>query len=414
MAVKYSIPENWLKYDIRDLVDVLTDAKAAVLSLVSVPYQKSWAESLQQIQLKHEVAGTSRIEGADFTEKELDAALEDETPEEMLNRSQRQARAAVYTYKWISKLPDDRPIDEGLIKEAHRRIVTGCDDDHCRPGELRASGCNVTFGSPRHRGAEGGKECAESFLDLCRALQEEFCGHDILIRALSLHYHLVSMHPFQDGNGRTARAVEALILQHAGLGLRDTFFIALSNYYYDEKSSYLSALNQSHIQNHDLTPFLIFGLKGIALQCRRLLSQINSEISKVLFRDIMNDLFSRLQSAKKRAMSKRHIAVLNCLLENKTMKIADLYDAVSIAYLKLKDPWKAFARDLFYIENLNAIKISQNNEDQVIVLIRMKWPMEITETEFFEKVKHMPKAKTYGFLQKSKAGISRKEPSFFD
>ncbi len=405
MAIKYTVPENWLQYEINQLVDVLTDAKAAVLSLVSVPYQKSWAESLRQIQLKHEVAGTSRIEGADFTEKELDAALKDETPEEMLTRSQRQARAAVYTYKWISKLPDDRPIDEGLIKEVHLRIVTGCDDDHCRPGELRASGYNVTFGSPLHRGVEGGKECRAAFQDLCRAMQEEFRGHDILIRALALHYHLGAMHPFQDGNGRTARAVEALIFQRAGL--KDTLFIALSNYYYDEKASYLSALNQSRSQDHDLTPFLIFGLKGIAFQCRRLLSEINNEISKALFRDIMNDLFNRLQSAKKRAMSKRHITVLNCLLENKTMKLSDLYNAVMIAYLKLKDPWKAFVRDLIYIENLNAININTNKEGDVIIGIRMEWPMEITETEFFEKVNRMPKAKTYGFLQKSKARKSR-------
>ncbi len=412
MAIKYTVPKKWLRYEIRDLVDVLTDAKAAVLSLVSVPYQRSWAESLQQIQLKHEVAGTSRIEGADFTEKELDAALQDETPEEMLTRSQRQARAAVQTYKWISRLPDEKPIDENLIKEVHRRIVTGCDDDHCQPAELREDGYNVTFGRPLHRGAEGGKECHTAFQDLCRAMQEEFRGHDILIRALALHYHLGAMHPFQDGNGRTARAVEALIFQRAGL--RDTLFIALSNYYYDEKASYLSALNQSRSQNHDLTPFLIFGLKGIAFQCHRLLSEINNEISKVLFRDIMNDLFSRLRSAKKRAMSKRHITVLNCLLENKTMEISDLYDAVRIAYLKLKDPWKAFVRDLIYIRNLNAIEIGRKNEDKVIVSIRMKWPMEITETEFFEKVNRMPKAKTYDFLQKSKTGISRKAPSFFD
>lgn len=48
------------------------------------------------------------------------------------------------------------------------------------------------------------------------------------------------MHPFLDGNGRTARAVEALMLQRAGL--RDALFIAMSNYYYDEKTVYLAAL----------------------------------------------------------------------------------------------------------------------------------------------------------------------------
>ncbi len=36
-----------------------------------IPYQRSWVEGLQQIELKREIAGTSRIEGADFTIKPL-------------------------------------------------------------------------------------------------------------------------------------------------------------------------------------------------------------------------------------------------------------------------------------------------------------------------------------------------------
>jgi hypothetical protein len=47
-----------------------TKAKAAVLSLTNMPVQRSWVDALQIIQLKREVAGTSRIEGADFSEKE--------------------------------------------------------------------------------------------------------------------------------------------------------------------------------------------------------------------------------------------------------------------------------------------------------------------------------------------------------
>ena len=49
----------------------LMEAKAAILALTRMPYQRSWADELQYIQLKREVAGTSRIEGAEFTEKEL-------------------------------------------------------------------------------------------------------------------------------------------------------------------------------------------------------------------------------------------------------------------------------------------------------------------------------------------------------
>ena len=118
------------------------------------------------MELKREVAGTSRIEGADFTEREFEEAVADDAPDEHFSRSQRQARAAINTYRWIEGLTHERLIDESLIKEIHGRIVTGCDDDHCPPGQLRGDGHNVSFGRPRHRGVEGGPECSRALMSL--------------------------------------------------------------------------------------------------------------------------------------------------------------------------------------------------------------------------------------------------------
>ena len=96
-------------------------------------------------------------EGADFTENELEAAFGSTVDaSRLITRSQRQARAARETYQWIAGLADDLPISDSLIKEVHRRIVTGRDEDHCAPGHLRRADQNVTFGYPRQRGAEGG------------------------------------------------------------------------------------------------------------------------------------------------------------------------------------------------------------------------------------------------------------------
>ena len=71
-----------------------------------------------------------------------------ETPQQLETRSQRQAACALATYRWIAKLEMDRPADEALVFEIHRRIVSGCDDDHCPPGRLRGRDDNVTFGTP--------------------------------------------------------------------------------------------------------------------------------------------------------------------------------------------------------------------------------------------------------------------------
>jgi Fic family protein len=165
---------------------------------------------------------------------------------------------------------------------------------------------------PQHRGVDGGEECQRAFSEFTTELQRGYRQHDPLIQALASHYHIAAMHPFLDGNGRTARALEALLLQRAGLG--DSSFIAMSNYYYDEKAAYLRALAETRAKEHDLTPFLIFALKGIALQCHRLLSEIQHEISKELFRTLMYDLFNRLKSPRRRVIAQRQIEVLKLLL----------------------------------------------------------------------------------------------------
>jgi Fic family protein len=396
--VRYAAPTQWINYDVGRIVGLLVDAKAAVLSLGNIPYQKAWAERLQEVQLKYEVAGTSRIEGAEFTDSELDAALDVNVDEEGLTRSQRQARAAVNTYRWIADLPRDRPIDGGLVLDIHRRIVTGCDDDHCRPGSLRLEGENVLFGHPRHRGADGGDQTFRSFSALIDALNGEFQSHDILIRALAFHYHIGAMHPFMDGNGRTARAVEALLLQRSGL--KQSLFIALSNYYYDEKHSYLRCLASVRSNDGDLTEFLEFGLKGIAAQCRRLLTEINKNISKALFRDMATYLFGRLESSRRRVIAERQITILNYLLDRGDSDVYLLFRQLGHTY-KMKEPWSAFVRDINALAALKAIRLrfmGEKTEQQILVDVRLEWPTEITETSFFAQTKELPKAKTLGFF----------------
>ena len=390
--IKYGAPRHWIHYDQQAIFTALVDAKAKVAALTSLPYQRRWVEELQAIQLKREIAGTSRIEGADFTERELEAALS-ETPDELFTRSQRQARAAVKAYGWIARLPSDWPVDADLIKHIHRLIVTDADDDHCPPGQLRQKDQNVIFGAPRHRGVEGGTECAVAFAQLVKAAQGPYQEHDPLIQALALHYHFAAMHPFLDGNGRTARALEALMLQRAGL--RDALFIAMSNYYYDEKNTYLAKLAEVRQRNHDLTAFLAFGLRGIALQCERLSAEIRPQVSKALFRDVMSDLFGRLQSKRKRVIAQRQVEILKLLLREDSMELGDLITATRPLYGELKKPAHALVRDLRQLEHLTAVVFRHDaKNDHWWVDLRLEWPTEITQTAFFERVKNFPKAKT--------------------
>jgi Fic family protein len=397
VAIQYEIPQHWVSYDHVSILQHLVEAKAAILSLITTPYQRDWVDRLQEIQLKMEVEGTSRIEGADFTPDELRIALKvDQTPEQLVTRSQRQASAAAATYRWIREIPMDRPVDGDLIREIHRRIVTGCDDDHCEPGRLRREDQNVTFGIPRHRGCEGGARCQIAFDNLIRAVQYEFRDHDPLIQALALHYHFAAMHPFLDGNGRTARVLEALMLQKAGL--RDTAFIAMSNYYYDEKQRYLTTLAEVRQNNHDLTAFLSFGLKGIATQCKRLHDEIRKHMQKVLFRDTAHALFHKLKSERKRVIQQRQMKILNLLLEVDEMDWFELIEKTIPTYSGVKKSGVAIRRDMQALFELEAIQIDKITEKKWNVSVRLDWPSRITESAFFEKVRNMPTAKTLSFL----------------
>jgi Fic family protein len=398
VIIPYELPDNWIRYDATKLIRELTEANGAVLALKSLPYQRSWAEKLQYIQLKREVEGTSRIEGADFTEGELEDALK-ESPEELFSRSQRQARAALLTYQWIAQLEDDRPINGELILEIHRRIITGADDDHCPPGRIRGEGHNVSFGSPRHKGCDGGQECDHAFELLDHALQREFKDHDPMIQALAVHYHFAAIHPFLDGNGRTARALEALILQRAGL--RDTLFVAMSNYYYDNKADYLAAMSQTRASHHDLTIFLKFGLKGITVQCKRLFAEIKRHLSKALFRNVMFDLFNRLLNTRKRVIAERQIEILQFLLDAPSdVSLFELIKRTDKSYQTLGNPLKALFRDLDNLIALGAVIETEDLSSQAKYFYRvnLEWPTKITETEFFKVVSQLPKAKSHRFL----------------
>lgn len=399
-TAKYDLPAHWIKFEFNEVRDSLVEAKAAIASLRAMPYQREWLEEIHALEFKREVAGTSRIEGADFTERELDQAL-DESAEELATRSQRQARAAVRAYRWIATIPEDRPIDEALILELHRHIVEGADDDQCVPGQIRRRDENVTFGQPRHRGANGGDECQKAFAGLIVAINTVFRGCDPIIQALATHYHIAAIHPFLDGNGRTARALEALLLQRAGL--RDTCFVAMSNYYYDEKTKYLTTLSHTRAAGHDLTEFLNFGLSGIRRQSNFVLERIKAEISKSLFRNTMFDLFHRLKSPRKRVIANRQLEILKLLLSEDELELSDIFERLRIHYHHLKKRGDGLTRDLKGLLALKAIYLRVETPDRFMFGVRLDWPMEVTKHEFLEKYMQLPQAKTHSFLDHYKS-----------
>ena len=383
---RYVVPRRWLRYDGAAIGGLLIEAKTAAGVLNRLPYLPQWIEQAHEEQLRLEAVGTTRIEGAEFTQREQDEALAPDAPARTgLNRSQRQLRAANTTYRWLRAQPANRPVTAELVLDIHRRIVTGCDDDHCEPGALRRAGSNVTFGRPVCRGAEGGPELVGAFDVLGQAIAGEFRGHDRIIQAMAAHYHIGAMHPFDDGNGRTARALEAFMLRQAGVN--DMVMVSLSNYYYEHQWEYVAALYDSRQRGHDLTPFLTFALPAITERCNALAEEIVTHSKRLLYRQFAQSLFNQLRSPRRRVLAERQLRLIDILLDAGLMNPFQLIDRASMHYSSLKFPERALVRDLGGLLFLSALSLSDGQ-----VVVDLDWPRKFSESELLEMYERMPSA----------------------
>lgn len=158
--------------------------------------------------LNVELAYTSNaIEGNTLTRRETMLAIEENITSgtkavthyiEALNH------AKAYEFI-IQKSQNSDPIDENMILEIHKIILSGIDNANAgsyRSVRVRISASRTILPNPMK----------------VPDLMEDFCSwllnsEDVpAIKAIEAHYRLVSIHPFCDGNGRTARLLMNLIL----------------------------------------------------------------------------------------------------------------------------------------------------------------------------------------------------------
>jgi len=84
---------------------------------------------------------------------------------------------------------------------------------------------------------------------------------DPTIEAGIVHYELVRIHPFVDGNGRTARVLAALFLYLRGFDTNQ--FFCLDDYYDSDRPAYYKALQSVKPDILDLTNWLEYFTEGV-------------------------------------------------------------------------------------------------------------------------------------------------------
>lgn len=108
--------------------------------------------------------------------------------------------------------------------------------------------------------------------DLCSWLEnEQTVELSPVITAAIAHHQFVTIHPFADGNGRTARALATLVLYRRGFDIKKMF--ALDDYYNRDRQAYYRAIRQARIDK-SLTSWLEYFSRGLLLELQQVLEKV--------------------------------------------------------------------------------------------------------------------------------------------
>jgi len=157
----------------------------------------------------------------------------------------------------------------------------------------------VHFEAPPRKGLE---RQLEQFLDWFEASRNQ-TALDPLLRAGIAHFWFVTLHPFDDGNGRLTRTITDLALaQGEAQAIR---FYAMSASILEDRSGYYRILESSQKATLDITEWLDWFLQTLLRSLRQAIARIDSVLGKTRF----------WQAHRESELSVEQVKVLNRLLD---------------------------------------------------------------------------------------------------
>lgn len=157
----------------------------------------------------------------------------------------------------------------------------------------------VHFEAPPRQGLE---RQVDSFLDWFESSRNQ-AGLDPLLRAGVAHFWFVTLHPFDDGNGRLTRAITDLALaQGEAQAIR---FYAMSASILEDRSGYYRVLENSQKATLDITEWLEWFLQTLLRSLQQAMARIESVLGKARF----------WQAHRQSGLSAEQTKVLNRLLD---------------------------------------------------------------------------------------------------
>ena len=281
--------------------------EAQRIALSNIPLPPGIRRKYDFINVVKQIKASTRIEGSALSDEEVDDVIRKGYA---ASAEEQELIAAHDLHKHIiaTAARDEKVlITEDLIKEFHSIITDGINDAEYKPGRYRMADLIV---GKNHRPTkfEDVPKKMSDFIGFINSQSVLALGP--LIRAVLAHFYLVSIHPFQNGNGRTSRALEAFIL-YCG-GYNQLGFYSLSNFYYRNYIKYFEELDRARFEYQGaLMHFVMFALKGFLEE----VSDISTDAYMFVKRKMYKDYILEASFDRTIKMGKRGFEIANYLLE---------------------------------------------------------------------------------------------------
>ena len=245
---------------------LLGEAQSKCKHFARVPLLPSVAKKFYNIYLAKGVIATTAIEGNTLSEEEVLQHLEGKlilpaSKDYLRQEIDNIIKACNQIGEHILRV-ESTDISTEAIKEYNKLVLENLPlSEDVVPGVIRDH--SVVVG--RYRGAPP-EDCEYLVSKLCDWINEELespLEYQMafgILKAILAHLYLAWIHPFGDGNGRTARLIEFHLL--LSVGVPTTAAHLLSNHYNQTRTEYYRQLDLTHKVNNNVFSFIEYALNG--------------------------------------------------------------------------------------------------------------------------------------------------------
>ena len=253
------------------------------------PIHREWLRKRAWVRTVH---GTTRIEGNTLSDLEVDRLLDGVGAKTLPRKDALEVLGTRSALELVDELAigTDVGLDQAVIREIHRRVLDG-QSDLLTPGEYRRGENRVIDGAGEIVFVTPPSGDVPALMRSLVDWISDRVGAPAPILAAVGHLEFVAIHPFNDGNGRTARAISRLLLARGGYGFHG--LVSLDAYLDLRRSDYFAAIRASigraYEPGYDATPFVSAFLGAIVGAADHVLARLRGlgEVQIAVRRDVV-------------------------------------------------------------------------------------------------------------------------------